>query len=102
VGRTYGHNWVASLNAGYSHSAGLTQLLNGSNLVPVNAVFDSVFGGAQVSRRINLHFSGFASYEAQNQSESNGSIGLNPQNGTSHTFAIGITFTPRSTRLGQF
>jgi hypothetical protein len=102
VGRTYGHNWVASLNAGYSHSAGLTQLLNGSNLVPVHAVFDSVFGGAQVTRRINLHFSGFASYEAQNQSESNGSIGLNPQNGTSHTFAIGITFTPRSTRLGQF
>lgn len=102
VGRTYGHDWVASLNGGYSHSAGLTQFLNGSNLVPVNAVYDTVFGGAQVTRRISLHFSGYASYEAQNQSESNGHIGLNAQNGTSHTFAIGITFTPRSTRLGQF
>jgi hypothetical protein len=99
---TYGRNWVASLNAGYSHSAGLTELSNATALVPVHAVFDTVFGGAQLTRKINTHFSGYVSYEAQNQSQNNTLAGPSALNGTSQTFAIGITFTPRSTRLGQF
>jgi hypothetical protein len=106
LGHTYGRNWVASLNAGYTHSAGLTQLSNGNAFVPVHAVFDTVFGGAQLTRRINTHFSGYVSYEAQNQSQNNSQnnvpVGPNVLNGTSQTFAIGVTFTPRSTRLGQF
>ena len=102
VGHTYGRNWVASLNAAYTHSAGLTQLSNGTSLVPVNAVFDTVFGGVQLTRRINTHFSGYFSYEAQNQSQNNALVVPNALNGTSQTFAIGVTFTPRSTRLGQF
>jgi hypothetical protein len=102
VAHTYGRNWVASLNAAYTHSAGLTELSNGTTLAPVHSVFDTVFGGAQLTRRINTHFSGYASYEAQNQSENNVFAGQNALNGTSQTFAIGITFTPRSTRLGQF
>lgn len=102
LGRTFGRNWVASLNSAYSHSAGLTELPNGNSLIPVNAVFDTVFGGAQVSRRISTHFSGYASYEAQNQKQNNTFAGPNALNGTSQTFAVGVTFTPRSTRLGQF
>lgn len=102
LGHTYGHNWVASLNAGYSHSAGLTQIFNGTSVVPLNEVFDSVFGGVQVTRRISLHFSGYASYEAQNQSQNNNLTAPNALNGTSQTFGVGITFTPRATRLGQF
>jgi hypothetical protein len=102
VAHTYGRNWVASLNAAYTRSAGLTELSNGTTLVPVHSVFDTVFGGAQLTRRINTHFSGYVSYEAQNQSENNVFAGQNALNGTSQTFAIGITFTPRSTRLGQF
>jgi hypothetical protein len=102
LGRTFGHNWVASLNAAYTRSSGLTQLFNGSSVVPVNEVFNSVFGGAQVTRRISLHFSGYASFQAQNQSQSNNIVVPAALNGTSETFGIGITFTPRSTRLGQF
>jgi hypothetical protein len=102
LGHTYGRNWVASLNAGYTHSAGLTQVFNGSSVVPTNVVFDSVFGGAQVTRRISLHFSGYASYSAQNQSQNNNIAVTNALNGTSQTFGVGITFTPRATRLGQF
>ena len=102
LGHTFGRTWLASLNLGYSHAAGLTQLPNGTSLIPVNAVFDTVFGGAQVSRRISTHFSGYASYEAQNQQQNNTFAGPNALNGTSQTFAIGVTFTPRSTRLGQF
>jgi hypothetical protein len=102
VGHNFGHNWVASLNAGYTHSAGLTQLFNGTSVVPFNEAFDSVFGGAQLTRRISLHFSGYVSYEAQNQTQNNNVVVPNALNGTSQTFGIGITFTPRSTRLGQF
>ena len=102
LGHTFGHNWVASLNAAYTRSAGLTQVFNGTSVVPINQVFDSVFGGAQVTRRISLHFSGYVSYEAQNQSQNNNIVVPNALNGTSQTFGIGVTFTPRSTRLGQF
>jgi hypothetical protein len=102
LGHTFGHNWVASLNTAYTRSAGLTQVFNGSSVIPVNEVFNSVFGGAQVTRRISLHFSGYASFEAQNQSQNNNIVVPAALNGTSETFGIGITFTPRSTRLGQF
>jgi hypothetical protein len=102
LGHTFGHNWVGSLNMGYSHSSGLTQLFNGPSVVPINESFDSVFGGAQVTRRISLHFSGYASFEAQNQTQNNNIALPNALNGTSQTFGIGITFSPRSTRLGQF
>jgi hypothetical protein len=102
VGHTFGRKWVASLNAGYSRSTGLTQLSNGSPLVPVNEVYDTVFGGVQVTRAISAHFSGYASYTAQNQTSNYAGGAQNALNGTSQTFGIGITFTPRSTRLGQF
>jgi hypothetical protein len=101
LAHTYGRNWVASLNAGYSHTAGLTQQFTGGSLVAKNSTYDTVFGGAQLTRRINTYFSGYVSYFAQNQTN-NFSLNQNAFNGTSQTFGIGVTFTPRSTRLGQF
>jgi hypothetical protein len=106
LGHSYGHNWVAGLSAGYTHTSGLTQLAFGVPSAPTNLVYDTVFGGVQVTRRISTHFSGYISYQAQNQS-SNYSLptqnaARNALNGTSQTFGIGITFSPRSTRLGQF
>jgi hypothetical protein len=104
VGHTYGRDWVGSLSAAYTHTSGLTQVTNGTSLVPTNEIFDTVYGGVQVTRRISTHFSGYASYTVQNQTSNN----LNPitvpnaLNGTSQTFGVGITFTPRSTNLGQF
>ena len=92
---------MVSLSAAYVRSSGLTQLATASS-TPTNAVFDTVYGGVQVSRRINNSFSGYLSYTAQNQSSSNAFAALNAYSGTSQTFGIGITFTPRSTRLGQF
>jgi hypothetical protein len=112
VGHTFGRKWVASLTAAYTHSAGLTQLSTGTstvpvNVVPVNVVFDTVYGGGQLTRGFGQHFSGYVSYTAQNQT-SNYSlsslplVGQNALNGTSQTFGVGVTYTPRSTRLGQF
>jgi hypothetical protein len=101
VAHTYGRKWVSSVNAGYAHSSGLT-LLYQSSLVPVNQVYDTVFGGVQVTRAFGPHFSGYASYTAQHQSNNLSGGAPNALNGTAHTFGIGITYTPRSTRLGQF
>lgn len=105
VAHTWGRNWLASLSAAYTHTAGLTQALNGDSLVSTNEVFDTVYGGGQLTRRISTHFSGYVSYTAQNQSNNNANLLITPfnvLNGTSQTFGVGITFSPRSTNLGQF
>jgi hypothetical protein len=102
LGRTFGRKWVASANLGYTRSAGLTQLANQIPAAPIHAVYDSIFGGAQVTRAFGEHFSGFLSYTAQHQSSNSAFAGQNALNGTTQTFGIGVTYTPRSTRLGQF
>jgi hypothetical protein len=102
LGHSFGRKWVASATVAYTHSAGLTQLSNGSSIVPVNEIYDTVFGGLQLTRGFGPHISGYASYSAQSQSSNYSLIGQNALNGTSQTFGIGITYSPRSTRLGQF
>jgi hypothetical protein len=110
VGRSYGRNWVVSLPAAYSHSAGLTDIKGLNTLqgnptpttTPVHEVYETVYGGVQVRRRISTNFSGYLSYTVQNQS-TNYSLGAqNALRGTSQTFGIGISFAPRSTSLGLF
>lgn len=102
AGHTFGRKWVASVSATYTHTSGLTRLINGESTAPVQEVFDTVYGGAQLTRGFGQHFSGYLSYTAQNQT-SNLSFGApNATIGTAQTFGIGVTYTPRSTRLGQF
>jgi hypothetical protein len=101
VGRSFGRDWVASVSASYSHTSGLTQLA-GIPGAPSKEIYDTVFGGIQVTRRIGTRFSGYLSYGAQNQTSNFFLPGQNALNGTSQTFGIGITYSPRSTRLGQF
>jgi len=104
VGHTYGRKWVASGTGGYTHSSGLTLLsaTTGSAAVPTHEIYNTVFGGIQLTRGFSTHFSGYASYEVQRQTNNYGLGAQNALNGTSQTLGIGVTFTPRSTRLGQF
>jgi hypothetical protein len=102
VGRTYGHKYVASLAVGYSHSSGLSQLTTGSSFIPLHQTYDTFFGSAQLRRGFGPHISGYASYTVQNQSNNLPVGAPNALSGTSQTLGIGITFSPRSTRLGQF
>ena len=60
------------------------------------------YAGAQVTRRISQSLSGYLSYNIQHQSIDNSLIFQNAFSGLSQTFGIGISFSPRSTRLGQF
>jgi hypothetical protein len=102
VGRTYGRKYVASLTVGYSHSSGLSQLTTGNSLLPLHQTYDTVFGSAQLRRGFGPHFSGYASYTVQNQSNNLPVGSPYALSGTSQTLGFGVTFTPRSTRLGQF
>jgi hypothetical protein len=102
VGRTYGRNWAASISGAYSHTAGLTYLAGTSSLDPAYETYDTVFGGVQVTRRFGTNFSGYLTYTAQNQTTNDAFGAQNALNGTSQTFGVGVTFSPRSTRLGQF
>jgi hypothetical protein len=103
VGRTYGRLYVVSLTMGYSHSSGLGALQNSAtSFIPVHETYDTYFGGAQVRRGFGPHLSGYVSYTVQSQSSNLPAGAPNALNGTSQTLGIGVTFTPRSTRLGQF
>jgi hypothetical protein len=102
VGQTYGRKYVASLTLGYSHSSGLAQLATGSSLSTVHETYETFFGGAQLRRGFGPHLSGYVSYTVQNQSNNLPVGAPNALNGTSQILGIGVTFTPRSTRLGQF
>ena len=102
VGRPYGRDWVVSLTAAYLRTSGLEQFATGASSGSTNVVFNTVNGGVQVTRRISNSLSGFASYTAEHQSYNSLVSTQNAFGGTSNFIGIGITFTPRSTRLGQF
>ena len=105
LGHSYGREWQASASGAYSHTTGLVK---GTLTPPPGAVyplggdFTTVYGAVQVSHRLSRSLSMYASAGVQHQSHDAGFIGNNAFTGTSQTFGIGITFAPRSTRLGQF
>jgi hypothetical protein len=102
LAHTYGRKWVASADAGYTHSSGLTEYSVEGSPVAVNQVYNSTFAGAQLTRGFGVHYSTYASYTVIHQISSNLLPGQNAFNGTSQILSFGISFTPRSTRLGQF
>ncbi|MEI9978118.1 MAG: hypothetical protein WDN23_03825 [Edaphobacter sp.] len=102
VGRTFGRKWVTSADGGYAHSTGLAEYTVEGFLIGINEVYNTVFAGVQLTRGLSVHYSTYASFTVQHQTSNYSFAGLNGFNGTSEVFGIGITFTPRSTRLGQF
>jgi hypothetical protein len=104
VGRTYGRDWSVGVSAAYTRTSGLTnlQVANSIGDIDANSLFNTVYGGFQVTRRINSNFSAYGSYTATDQTANSAFAGQNALNGVSQTFGAGITFSPRSTRLGQF
>jgi hypothetical protein len=105
AGRNFGRDWVLGLTASYSRSSGLTQLSTGPSQVSTNETYDTTYGGFQLTRRFSTHFSGYASYTAASQSYNTNLVTPVTQNilGTNYqTIGFGVTFTPRSTSLGQF
>jgi hypothetical protein len=102
IGHTYGKKWMTSASASYGHSDGLARIAVLQSLVDVHEVFDTVVGGVQVTRGFGPHISGYASYSISHQSSKNSLPGLNAFDGTSQSLGFGVSYSPRSTRLGQF
>jgi hypothetical protein len=104
VSRSYGRDWQGSINGSYTHSNALITNQQVNQFLGVNGTYNSVFGGVQVSHRLGAHSSAYASYTVQEQSSSSNSSASSPNvfSGTANIFSIGITWAPRSTRLGQF
>ena len=108
--RSFGRDWSAALSGGYSRSRGLATQSSAPNLLLAGVAnygnFDSTFGGAQVSRRLTRSLSAFGSYTASHQTYANfGTLGTDTRgalNGLLQTFAVGVSFYPRSLVPGQF
>ncbi|HEV2577014.1 MAG TPA: hypothetical protein VGU25_07370 [Acidobacteriaceae bacterium] len=94
--RPINRDWNLGLQATYSRSVGL---------IPVNGLvpsYNSVFGGAQVSRRISESLSCYGSYTVVWQSGKNQPSALGPAfNGTNNIFGFGITFAPAPLLSGR-
>lgn len=105
LSHSFGRRWFASANGSFSHTAALATGTAvpppGLNL-PLGGDFKTVYGGAQVSHSLSRTLSMYVSYASQHQAYNSSYHGVNAFNGTSQTFAIGITYAPRSLRLGQF
>lgn len=105
VSRAYGHDWQASITGNYTHSDALITNALVNRYLGVNGTYNTVFAGVQVSHRLGVHTSMYAGYTVQQQSGSNSVGSVNSPtvfNGVANIFSIGITWTPQSTRLGQF
>ena len=89
MNRPINRDWIMGLDLGYSHNVGLAPILG------VTPSYDSIFGAAQVSRRLTDTLSMYASYTAVSQSAKNQQVQQFPVfNGTNNIFSIGITFAP--------
>lgn len=106
VSRSLSRVWTTSAQAVYSRTSGLLAAapVTAQTTTPasVNGVTETFYCGAQLSRGFGRYWSGWVSYGAQNQSINNSIVSQNAFSGFSQTFAVGITFAPRATRLGQF
>jgi hypothetical protein len=88
MSRPINRDWILGLDVGYSHNVGLAPI---NGVIPV---YDSVFGAAQVSRRLTETLSLYGSYTAISQSENQAAQQAAVFNGLNNIISIGITFAP--------
>ena len=97
--RTFNARWAGSASVVYTRTSGLLAVSTANS---VNGVTNTEYGILQVTHGFSRTVSGYASYTAQNQSFNQGVLVPNAFNGMSHIFGIGVSWTPRATRLGEF
>ena len=94
VQRAWGRNWSAAVTGAYSRTRSIGGTTAGSS--------NAIVGGTQVSRRLGQNFSTYGSYTYIYQTVPAYLVGQNAFNGRSQSIGVGITFAPRTARLGQF
>ncbi|MBS1800819.1 MAG: hypothetical protein JSS95_13470 [Acidobacteria bacterium] len=100
VSHNFTRDWQASAVFNYIRSSRLLAVAPAG--VSPNGAINTQYGTLQVMHAFTRTVSGYASYSAQNQGVNNVLAGQNIFNGLSHSIAFGVSWTPRSTRLGDF
>jgi hypothetical protein len=93
--RNFTRDWSGGITANYGRASGL------ANIPGQNTLTNSFYGGVQANRRIGENFSAFGSYNAATQTSRDAALTQNAFDGTAHIVTVGITFSPRSMRLGR-
>jgi hypothetical protein len=88
MNRPLGRAWSLGLNGGYAHNVAL------GTIYTEEPTTNSVYGGAQVSRRLTESLSCYGAYTGLDQSVTNTAAAANAYNGFSNVFSFGITFSP--------
>ncbi|MHB8302093.1 MAG: hypothetical protein ACYDC6_04535 [Acidobacteriaceae bacterium] len=113
IEQTWGRNWMAALTGSYIRATGfgtgnygsygsyLGSSRSGSAILASSGALDGEYGGVQVTRKLGRSFSTYASYTAENQSVGQSLTAQNALSGFSQFIAVGVTYAPRSLRLGQ-
>jgi hypothetical protein len=96
VRQQFSRNWQGALTASYSQNRSL-ETIDG-----LSEDYRATYGGGQVSRRLGRSFSGYFSYTAVTQSQSNVVVVQPAFTGLSQTFSVGITYSPGAQHLGHF
>lgn len=89
-------NWQVAANASYARSSSLAKI------VGVPTLSTGIYGGAQVSRKLNRSLFAYASYTAITQSVDETVTTQNAFNGLNQVFAVGLTYSPGALHLGHF
>lgn len=97
--RSIARNWSASAMVSYVHTSGLVRTI--SNL-GVNRTIITEYGTVQLMHGFSRTISAHLSYSAQNQDGNTPQAAQNVVRGLSHTIGFGVSWTPQSTRFGDF
>jgi hypothetical protein len=101
VSRNFTRTWAGSAWVNYTRTTGLLITVPNAG-VAANGAINTEYGTVQVMHGFTRTISGFLSYSAQNQDVNSSLATQNTFNGLSHTVAFGVSWTPQSTRLGDF
>ncbi|HEY8996935.1 MAG TPA: hypothetical protein VIM60_03505 [Edaphobacter sp.] len=99
--RSLSRDWAVSSWVSYAHTTGLLYTTS-QTTVGNDGAINTVYGTMQLRRRFTRTISGYASYSAQNQDVNSRLAAQNVFTGLSHTIGFGVSWAPKSTRLGDF
>jgi hypothetical protein len=93
--RTFSRVWTTSVSAAYARNTSLPSQTSASY------AFNTTVGSVQVSRAIMRSLSAYASYTAENQSNTGSTAAVDVFSGFTQVVGFGITYSPASIHLGR-
>lgn len=100
--RNLARDWSISTVVSWVKTNGLVQGAPVGLPVGANRTITSEYGTVQLMHGFSRTISAHASYSAQNQDSNSPITAQNVVNGLSHTIGFGVSWSPRSTRFGDF